>query len=299
MEKQLFPTALPFHIFGSDPFAQDQVLHMPDQHFYSRTGVGRKWQGSTVWNRRKLVAARRGARDFRRPAGATRRFQGGRRAFGAALNRRRGGLIGLELKWVDYEYDVNVATGVAASVMDDTTGASSLSRLAQGSGNNARDGRVATIKKISFQGMLRLAPTEDSASSAEGGMVTLALVCDKQCNNTAAVSSSVWDDPGDVDLDAFAFRKLDSIYRYNVVYKKTFKLTPHGIGQSAATTVTTGGAQAKVEFHIDMDTLVHYNGTAATVGDVVDNNYFLCAFYSNNNAPQPSLKGIIRVRFHA
>jgi len=209
-------------------------------------------------------------------------------------NLRIGGFLGIEKKFVDYEYDAAVVQTVASSESDPAT-ALSLNCTAQGDGPNQHDGRKQTTTSVELRGNVVWSAT-DAATPVEPGFVRILIVHDRQTNGAQFNAEDVLDDPTDADLETCALR--------NVEFEKRFRILKDFIVKKPATTFVWDGTSAPSEaayapFHcfipLKGGLVTNYTSTTADIANIKDNSIHVIAIGEGGGA---ILRYVSRCRFY-
>lgn len=214
------------------------------------------------------------------------------RKYTARQNRRTGGYIGLEKKFVDYEYDAAVVQTVASAEADPAT-ALCLNVTAQGDGPSEHDGRKQTTTSVEIRGNVVWSAT-DAATPVEPGFVRILVIQDRQTNGAQFNSEDVLDDPADADLETCALR--------NVEFEKRFRILKDFVVKKPQTTFVWDGTSAPSEasyapFHcyIPLKGMVsNYTSTTAAIANIKDNSIHVMAIGEGGAA---ILRYVSRCRF--
>lgn len=220
------------------------------------------------------------------------------RSLAAIANARIGGLLGMEKKYIDYEYDGAVVATVASSESDPAT-ALALNAIAQGDGASNRDGRQAVMKSVQVTGMLIREAVATGDVEAQGDQyVRLVLLEDTQTNGAQFNAEDVFVDPTDTDLDPFTFRNLEYAKRFRILKDESFIIPASG-SAGDPTAAGTGAAIKKFKWSVPLNRPVNYSGTTAAVASITDYSYHVMAVKAaiTGGASDVSLKYVSRVRF--
>ncbi len=217
------------------------------------------------WKRRKITgrAWRRGARPI-------------------VLLQRAGTYGGDELKFHDLDIDdaVIAANGTIAE--------DSVLTIAQGDGEQERDGRKMVVKKIGwkYEIVLNSGPTTTQFES-----VRVLLYHDSQTNGAAATVANLL-----ASDDYQSFNNLESGKRFKTLMDRTYDLNPSG-GAGDGTTNDTVTTIISDSFYKDLNMQVTYNSSATTgaIATMMDNNIGVMLLSKNGNTAVFNSK--MRVRF--
>lgn len=238
-------------------------------------------------------------------------------------NARIGGYLGIEKKYIDYEYNAAISNAVAGSEADPAT-ALALNSIAQGDGPTDRDGRQVTLKSVHLRGMIRtnadIVDPDTATGAANGFVVKLVLLLDTQTNGAQFNAEDVFVEPSNGTLASFTFRELQHQKRFRVL--KDLMLTVPAAtatriaGQSENNSPTTPNnfdtsavlvPARMVPFEMnhefkgvgknELKTI--YTGNTATVASISDNSLHLMAVKVDeaSGASAYILSYVSRVRF--
>ncbi len=200
-------------------------------------------------------------------------------------------VVGIEKKFIDYEFDATIVKAIAGSEADPAT--DSISAIAQGDGESNRDGRKCTLVSVQCQGYIEL--TSQLATDPLAATVRLCVIHDKQTNGAQLNAEDVFADPTDTDLDPLAFRNLQFAARFQVIWDKTFVLAaPAGGGD--APTPEFAPIRRYFKLFKKLNLPVVHNAVAAAIASITDNSLHVLAFSGANDAAT-TLRYISRVRF--
>lgn len=243
---------------------------------------------STLGTRRAFKRPRR-----TRPVMAGARFRGRR-----GLNVRTGGFQGIELKFYDTSL---IAAALVAPT--DATGAEVdpsativLNSVIQADGEENRDGRQITMKKISVRGVITCPSQTNQTVPETSTVVYIALVLDKQTNKATINSEDVFKNEGGNSATAASpFRNLQNIKRFSILKTVTLIL-PQVQSVWDGTNFEQYGSTTPFEIHKDLNLSVNYAGTTETVLNITDNSLHLIAF-CNDVSMVPNISYNARLRF--
>ncbi len=140
-------------------------------------------------------------------------------------NLRTAGYLGIEKKFVDYEYGPTAITATVASSEADPTTALALNSIAQGDGENQRDGRRANVHSVFVHGIVKMLESSGAAFTAPA-VVKIAMVLDKQTNAAQLNAEDVFVDPTSTSHDAVTFRNLQFSKRFQILSTKQLTFNP-------------------------------------------------------------------------
>lgn len=210
-------------------------------------------------------------------------------------NRRSGGYMGLENKFIDYEYSGTIATSLGTAMADPSPTALALNAIARGDGESDRDGRKVRLNSLLIQGHVNF--YSQSAASPEGGhYARLLLVLDRQTNGAQMDDTDCLKNPSNNDLDISAVKNLQNAARFAILEERI-------IGQHSPTAVWNGtnsvNSQVQVPFKIykKLAQTVHFlSGTTAAVSNIAD--YSLHLICIGSTGLSGNLQYVSRIRFH-
>lgn len=279
----------------------------------SESRIGRRFLGL-----RRLPAARMGmlgslgTRAARAALIARRRAMPFVRARARSVgikNVRTGGLLGLEVKFLDAPRTLTAiaspadATGGEMDPSSVITGC--LSAPAQGDGPSNRDGNRIAMKSIYITGLISIAGQSALAAlNAEVfPTVFLALVLDTQTNAAQLNSEDVFTNPNaSGDTAAQPLRNMSFTNRFKVLKTLTIpgsRFFAVASNNAAATTISTTGCHLPFSLSKNLGGLkVQFTtgSTTADVAGVIDNSLHLIA-YCSSTASNPTIAYNSRLRF--
>ncbi len=216
------------------------------------------------------------------------------RRFKPRLNNRIGGFLGIEKKYIDYEYDAAISDTVAGSESDPASSVLAFNAIAQGDGQTQRDGRQVKNLSIHLQGNIIFAGVS-GLTPKTSPFVRMLLVQDKQTNGAQFNAEDVLNDPGNLDLEVNAFRNLEYTKRFRVL-KDIYVTRPAEDSVWNGSAAVSGGAIVPFEMHCKLPNVAtQFSGTTAVVTNIIDNSYHLIALGTAGIGA--TLRYISRVRF--
>nr|DAO14323.1 MAG TPA: capsid protein [Cressdnaviricota sp.] len=240
----------------------------------------------------------------KRRVGSLRRRPGGYRARSFAMkNLRTGGLLGIELKFVDC-----AANGTALTAPTDASGGElnpstgiigCLSAPALGDAANNRDGNKIVVKSVLLQGTISVAAQANQTAADLSCTVFLALVMDTQANGVTLNSEDVF-----TNLSANAsqatnlFRNMSYTQRFKVLKLKRISLRIPTLTWDGTNIEQTGfSTQWKLGVKKMMMGVTFTTGsTTADIANVTNNALHLVG-YCDNASLVPTVYYNSRVRF--
>ena len=205
-------------------------------------------------------------------------------------NPRTGGFLGLEKKFIDSSLS-NTDLSSSWAVYDPT--GDSLAPIAEGDGENSRDGRRAIVKELFIHGQIRWAST--SGTDNEYGPIRIVVVQDRQTNGAAPTASDVFETPSGVQA-INAFRNLQYTSRFKILGDIILP-APCFEAEGNGTTASITGRYVPFKLYVPILNMnVTYNGTNSTISNVVDNSVHMLAVYGGDFA-SPQIQYAARARF--
>ncbi len=146
-----------------------------------------------------------------------------------------------------------------------------LSAIAQGDSGSERIGRKATITNWNMKGHIGLA---SEAGTSGSNRVRIVVVQDHSTNGALFVASDVFAISGTADINAY--RELDNLGRFTILYDKVFTLNA-GISGDGTTSVTSDHMR---QFNINLKCCVpiEYNGTSGLIATQNVNSISMITF---------------------
>jgi len=193
---------------------------------------------------------------------------GGRRR----RNVRTGGFLGIEKKFVDYEYGPTAISATWAGAEADPTTALCLNVTAQGDGQNQHEGRQYKCTRLQMRGSIHRDTAATQTATTDGWVVRMIVVLDTQTNITQLSAEDVMVEETAATMAPYKFRNLQYAKRFRVLSDKTFRLDPGtAVNNAAATTVSTAGMNRPFKINIPLNfPPVNSVGTAAAIASVQD-----------------------------
>lgn len=155
----------------------------------------------------------------------------------------------------------------------------------QGTGINNREGRRIDVHRLSIEGHLTFETIGTFAAVSDGGDYILkwALVRDKQTNQTVPGANQ----GNQVFTSDTFFANISNFGRYEIVKKKTIRVTPQQNGTTACVLGPTRinfkmTKKFKKPLRVNFDSAM---GNPATFTNVVDNSMFICIWLIGPNVP--------------
>jgi len=207
--------------------------------------------------------------------------------------------MGIELKYVDYAI-ANVAlvapTACAGCEFDPAT-ALSLNAIAQGDGEQQRDGKQVCLKSCYVTGTIDCPPLINQTAGASSPTVFIALVLDKQTNAAQLNSEDVYTNPSGSALTAAnPLRDLQYSSRFQVLDSCVVELPPPQITYDG-TNIETAGTRAPFKLSWTGELMTQYILTTAAIGAIQDNSLHIVAFTGPDLTTAPVISYNSRCRF--
>lgn len=210
------------------------------------------------------------------------------------LNRRVGGYLGIESKFVDQTFSASVVLTQAGAEMDPPgagaqTTPGCISGVAQGDGESNRDGRKCVLTSVHVKGNVTIDASSGSSLN-NGAVVRVLLVQDKQTNGVQLNSEDVLLSATHVE---YAYRNLQHARRFNVLWDRTFDLNKTA-GAGDGTADDSPAWQRSFTINKKFKIPVLHDGTTANITSITDNSLHVLAFASTGAT---TLNYESRVRF--
>jgi len=232
------------------------------------------------------------------------RFLSAARRFNARLRRRnvRGaGFLGIEHKFLDSSVAATTAmsapTDASSGEIDPTT-VNCINAVAQGDGEQNRDGRSYVIDSVMIRGTLFVEPLADQTVTLRPVTVFLALVLDTQTNAAQMNSEDCFKNiAGSARLASAPFRNLLQNNRFRILWSKRISMGQTIIGFDNTNMEKEGVERQFSIFKKKLKIKVVCKGTSANVTDIVDNSLHLIGYQSGTNAQTVTIGYNARIRF--
>lgn len=171
-------------------------------------------------------------------------------------------------------FDTNIG-GLALNATWTVTTSQNL--IAQGSGEQQRQGRMVWIKDIHCQGQASLTNDDDGTAPLNPVKVRIMLMLDKQANGmdpTASGTSGVF-----LNTDINSFHNLANKGRFKTLYEFEEVLNPSaGAGTGIANDFS--GEIKIIEFHKKCNIPIEFNAATGAITEIKSNNLFWIAVAS-------------------
>ncbi len=205
-------------------------------------------------------------------------------------NRRSGGFVGQELKFVDSEESIATSSITPAGAEADNSTMLCLNGIAQGDGENQRDGREVVLKSVQVKGVLSI-PTGTALNTS--GPAFVALLWDSQTNAAQFNAEDVYEQPLASNTTG-VFRNLEHTGRFRVLGTRIVKMNVQAAaGDGTANDVVQYVGRFSMFKKLN-NIPVRYTGTGATVANITDNSLHLMVITSSTTH---NINWASRVRF--
>lgn len=187
-------------------------------------------------------------------------------------NARTGGFLGIEKKFVDYEYGPTAISATWAGAEADPTTALCLNVNAQGDGQNQHEGRQYKCTRLQMRGAVHRDATATQTIISDGWVVRIIVVLDTQTNGAQLNAEDVMVEETAATLAPLHFRNLQYAKRFRVLKDFMFKMDPgNAVNNAAATTVSVAGISHIFKLNIPLNfPPVNSVGTTAAIASVQD-----------------------------
>jgi len=195
-------------------------------------------------------------------------------------NMRTGGFLGIELKYKDsalVSQALVAPTDAAGGEVDPAT-LLALNAIAQGDGEQERDGKQVCLKSAYVTGIATIPAVANATAGSVLPCVYVALVLDKQTNAAQLNSEDVFTNPGASAVTAASpLRDLQYTSRFQVL--DSVLLEPQMIAPTYdGTNIETFGTQVPFKLSWNGDIITNYVGTTAVVASIQDHSLHLIAY---------------------
>jgi len=197
----------------------------------------------------------------------------------ASLNARTGGLLGIELKYLDEgalgTAMVSSATYTGCELPPTVTASGCIGCPAVGDGASSRDGRQYVIKSIVVEGEVRI-PAATETTPDIMPVIHLALVQDTQTNGAAFNSEDVFVVPSaGAQTAPFPQRNLNFIKRFRVVDWVRIVAPQRSMAGDNVVGLDKEGVSCPFRLTFSGAVKVNCSGTTQNVNQVQDNSFNL------------------------
>jgi len=219
------------------------------------------------------------------------------------LNRRTGGLLGIEKKYLDTSYalaNLTAPTDMSGMEINPTTGCTGcLSAPPTGNAFNTRDGAKIQVKSVLVKGVIVVIPQINQASLDTACIVNISLVMDRQTNGATLDSESVYSNlSANATQNCNALRNPSFVERFKVLKNVSFTLPQLTAAFDSANIEVAGTTIAfTISKKLDMPVKFTTGSTTADVANVIDNSLHIIAWV-NNTSYAAQLGFNARIRFY-
>lgn len=223
----------------------------------------------------------------------------------ALLNQRTGGLLGIELKYLDTTKTATALTAptdASGGEYPPTSGCTGcLTAPAQGDTASSRDGNKIVVKSCLLQGAISCSQQSLQSTADFSAIVMVALVQDTQTNGVPLNSEDVFTNPGAAALLACSVnRNMSYTQRFKVLKMKKIVLKTPALANDTGATggiIQSGFHQPfKLSWKGLMPVTFTTGSTTADIANVTNNSIQVIA-YCTNTSLAPSLEYNCRIRF--
>lgn len=203
----------------------------------------------------------------------------------AALNKRTGGFMGLELKFVDFTH-ADAALTVNGNVADgEQDNATTLcwNAMVEGTGESERLGRFISMKSVSLKGQIEIGSQEALGSPPHTEVFSIYLILDKQANGAVANSEDVFTNPASTNADGLTsmFINMENTDRFQILDSTRVFLKPEFVLDGEAPTTFASIALRgtfNLKYRWNRGKKVLFEGTGGTIANIRDNAVHLMIF---------------------
>ncbi len=222
-----------------------------------------------------------------------------KKIYKSSLNKRTGGFLGIENKFMDHTHSAALVTSTNCSSGEFEHGTSkALNAIAAGDGESDRDGRQVVVNKIELNCTVTVPAQVNQTAKDVHPEVFVALVQDTQTNATQLDSEKVFFNPsGNATTCVVPFRNLQYIKRFKVLATKLIRMPMPSSSWDGTNIEVQGTTRAfKLKHSFKRGLKCNFSGTTAVVGSIVDNSIHCIAFCSTTDAA-PTMVIQSRCRF--
>lgn len=253
------------------------------------------------FRRHKLEAVKRKQRNMKRKRArfsTTKQGSFRKRKRRRTQNVRSGGLLGIELKFEDYEVSgEDCGFNVWASL--NPTPQKCLNGVTQGHAEDERIGKSYLIKSLQIKYIVLIPGTITSATHDGEIFVRLAIVLDSQTNGAQMDPEDPWEPTDSNPL--LAWRDLESTTRFRVLMDKKF------IFQAKTVSIgTTGGFSSPKQSTNILQKFITFNpplkivcqDPGATVSSIIDNSIHIMGITNaDGDVRKAQVSYVARIRY--
>jgi len=248
---------------------------------------------SSLQKKARAYLSSKGTAASRRNKAAVRSMSRGR----SNANIRTGGFLGIELKYKDSSLvsSALVAPTDCAGGEYDPATLLALNSIAQGDGEQERDGKQVCVKSVFVSGVVDLPATPNLTAGALIPNTYVALVLDKQTNGAQLNSEDVFTNPGASAVTASSpLRDLQYTSRFQVLDHVLIEPQMPSLSYDG-TNMERDGCRVPFKLSWQGDLITNYIATTAVVAAIQDHSLHIVAFTSAATGSTISYNA--RVRF--
>lgn len=208
-------------------------------------------------------------------------------------NRRYGGYMHIERKFIDRSYGPTAVSNTRAGAEADPAGGIlCLGGPAQGNTESTRDGRRIRLLSLYIRGDVYATALPDQADApSQTHIIRVMVVLDKQSNGAQLASETVITNATHLE---HAHLYLENSLRYKILAEKTFVLNPVVIMTDGANTGSVGYQTEQFKWYIPLHIRQTFSSADAGIAGISDNSLHVIAF---GNSTTAFLQYESRVRF--
>jgi len=181
----------------------------------------------------------------------------------------------MELKFVDYEKTGDAFTTSWASGEMNPTTPLCISAVAQGDGENQRDGRKYLLHSVHMRGKVQVSTSESGAGPPADVICRLLIVQDTQTNASELNAEDVMLVNATAS-SVYSMRNLQEVTRFKILWDKRIRIPVSAASMNEGAINLFANANVSIPFSFDYNftTPVGVNcvGTTATVAAISDNS---------------------------
>jgi len=212
-------------------------------------------------------------------------------------NVRTGGFLGIELKYVDSALVSSALTAPtdASGGEKDPATLLALNAIAQGDGEQQRDGKQVCIKSVYVSGVVDVPVQANLTAGTVDPLVYVALVLDKQTNGAQLNSEDVFVNPGASAVTAASpLRNLQYTSRFQVLDSVLLHPPARQLSYDG-TNIESSGTRMPFKLSNTSDIIANYIATGAVIAAIQDHSLHVIAYTSSATGATISYNA--RVRF--
>jgi hypothetical protein len=227
---------------------------------------------------------------FKRSAGLSQR---------SISNLRVGGFMGIELKYANYARSalaLAAPTNAVGGTVDPAT-ILCLNGVAQGDGEQQRDGKQIHMKSLYVTGSIDIPALINQTTAKNIPTVYIALVVDKQTNGAQLTSELVFENPSGASTTAAGpLRNMQYTSRFEVLDSCIVELEQPQVSWDG-TNLECAGSRSPFKLSWSGDMLTQFTGTGNTIASIQDTSMHLIAFAGPDLTAAPVISYNARLRF--